>query len=463
MLARELQARGVAQAVVILNPLAPETSAALTLAASNPYTDLYTYFIKDPHSQSAALMTAAAAMSAPMHAALRYDEAPAVRHFPRLGILLGDVHSDGALALAGNPHVSYVGSTVALSLIRPERMAAAKLEQRTTWGIQKLDIGALWKAGLQGTAIRIGHLDTGVDGRHPALRTAVADFLLTDPNGFPVPDAATEDTGTHGTHTAGTIAGRPVRRRHIGVAPKAELYSAAVIEGGHVIQRIITAMEWAVERGVKVISMSLGIRGYQDDFLHVINRLRQLDVLPIVAVGNEGPGTSRSPGNYEEVLSVGACDEQLRVPDFSSSDSFPARIGDKSAPDLVAPGVAVISAVPGGGYQESSGTSMATPHIAGLAALLWEAKPQASAAEIEAAILNSCALAPTMSSGRANRGLPNAARAYEQLTGHALQVSGRRVMIVRSPPRRKKLTRSVARKRSSQKLPPHKSGGGKRR
>jgi subtilisin len=92
----------------------------------------------------------------------------------------------------------------------------------------------------------------------------------------------------------------------------------------------------------------------------------------------------------------------------------------------------VISCVPGGGYHLSDGTSMATPHIAGLAALLWQAKPAASAREIERAILKSCKLEPQMRFERANRGFPSAIRAYEQLTGQSLPQAATRVMIVRA-------------------------------
>ena len=95
--------------------------------------------------------------------------------------------------------------------------------------------------------------------------------------------------------------------------------------------------------------------------------LRARGILPVFAVGNEGPGTSRSPGNYSEALSVGASDEDDLVADFSSSQQF-RRPGDPRVPDIVAPGVGVISTVPGGGFAEKDGSSMATPHIAGLAA-----------------------------------------------------------------------------------------------
>jgi subtilisin family serine protease len=173
-------------------------------------------------------------------------------------------------------------------------------------------------------------------------------------------------------------------------------------------------MDWAVGNKVRVLSMSLGLRGFFEDFWPVTQILRDQNILPVFAVGNEGPGTSRSPGNYAEALSVGAYERRGGMADFSSSLHF-ARPNDPLVPDLVAPGVGVVSARPGGRYQKMNGTSMATPHVAGLAALLMEAKPDKSAAEIEMAIFQSCRLKPNMQPDRANRGVPDAVGALALL------------------------------------------------
>ena len=142
--------------------------------------------------------------------------------------------------------------------------------------------------------------------------------------------------------------------------------------------------------------------------------IRARGILPVFAIGNEYAGHSRSPGNYWQALSVGACNEQMEVADFSSSQLF-NRKRDPIVPDLVAPGVSVISAKPGGGYQSMDGTSMATPHIAGLAALLWDAKPNTTVNQIEKAIYGSCQLSPNMAPMRAYRGMPNGPRALALL------------------------------------------------
>ena len=133
------------------------------------------------------------------------------------------------------------------------------------------------------------------------------------------PAPAAFDTDEHGTHTAATIAGRPVSTRHVGVATGAKLASAIVIEGGDAVARVLGGMDWAVGHNVRILNLSLGFRGFWEDFIPLTQLLRARNILPVFAVGNEGPGTSRSPGNYPEGLSVGAHDRQGQVADFSSS------------------------------------------------------------------------------------------------------------------------------------------------
>lgn len=433
----QIKAIGVAEVLVVLK-LAPPSIAAtaagfsgggVSLTAANvpSLVGMDSYFTQSELSQSHALVMAGMSNVSAMSrvgarssaSPRRVKTPPAVLHFPNLGVMLGTVNREGLAGLRADERVESVKATQQPSLIRPVAVAAASLTTKTTWGIEFLQIPKLWNQGLTGKGVRVGHLDTGVDGKHAALKTAIASFAEFDSLGAQIkPAPKPHDSDEHGTHTAATIAGRAVSNRAVGVAPEAKLASAIVIEGGNVVARILGGMDWAITQDVRILSMSLGLRGMLDFFLAVTQIIRARNILPVFAVGNEGVATSRSPGNYVEALSVGANDNKGRVPDFSSSQRF-IRPSDPLVPDLVAPGVDVISAKPGGGTQKMSGSSMATPHVAGLAALLFQAKPSASVAEVENAIFRSCR--PTASAPeRGNRGIPNAVKALAELTGTVL-------------------------------------------
>ncbi len=398
LLKNDLMAATVTGAIVYLKP-----GVAAGVARK-----LESHFVRSEHSQPFAVA-----------ATLGVDPVslPKGRYFPNLGVLTGVVDRGAVEALRADKAVRKVAGAPTLRLIRPVRVAAASLSAKRTWGIRALSVPSLWAEGLDGSGVSVAHLDTGADGKHPALTNAITsfaefDFLGAQRQGL-VPAYDSDEQG-HGTHTAATIAGRPVKGQHVGVAPGAQLCSAMVIEGGNVLDRVLGGMDWAIESGARVLNMSLGFPGYWDEFLDLTRILRARGILPVFAIGNEGPATSRSPGNYAEALSVGAMDAQREVATFSSSDHF-SRPQEVDVPDLVAPGVNVVSARPGGGYQSMDGSSMATPHVAGLAALLWQAKPTATVTEVEAAILGSGQSLAQQPAARQGRGAPDAKQALKLL------------------------------------------------
>ncbi len=408
---------GYAKVIIALKPQMATEHAAVAEAA------LASHFMVPSGTQAARL--SAVAERAASRSFRRPQPLPQrkVRVYPHLGLALGYVDQQGATALAADNRVESMVPAPEMSLIRPvSSQAVARPSVAPTWGIARLRVPELWAAGFTGAGVLVGHLDTGIDGKHPALRTAIDEFAEFDMAGDRVPGArpwdSDEITPAHGTHTAGTIAGRPTSKRTVGVAPGAKLASGMVIEGGQVIDRILAGMDWVVSKGARILSMSLGLRGYTPAFQVITDALRTQNVLPVFAVGNEGPETSRSPGNYVNVVSVGAMNQQDIVADFSGSQTF-NRPGDPLVPDLVAPGVNVISCAPNKGYVALNGSSMATPHVAGLAALLLQAKPTATADELESAITSSCKLPGGMLKERGNRGVPDAVAAFTTLTGRA--------------------------------------------
>lgn len=340
---------------------------------------------------------------------------PVVTFYPELGVALGYVDRAGLAGLRAERRVEEVSPAPLLSLVRPQREARPPASRdKIAWSLQRMRVPELWKRGLTGRGILIAHLDTGVDASHPMLDGALRSFIRTTRAGRVLPSARPADSAEHGTHTAGIIAGRTANGLTCGVAPGAELASAQVIEGGEVIARVLSGLNWAIGEKARILSLSLGLRGFDEGFAIIVKALRRRGILPVVAVGNEGPNTSRSPGNYANVLSVGAMGRDDSVWFDSSSQRF-ARSAARIVPDLVAPGVAIVSCVPGGKYAAMSGTSMATPHVAGLAALLLEGKPDATILQLERAIAASCERPATMTANRANRGVPDAVRALEEL------------------------------------------------
>ncbi len=305
--------------------------------------------------------------------------------------------------LAQRPEVVAILPNQKIHLILPKEVDYNKLSTQEskdglTWGLKRLQIPEVWKK-TRGKDINVAVLDTGVYGDHEALGGRVKDFLVIDPLGRRIETTATFDCGTHGTHVCGTIAGgKTADNVAIGVAPEANLLVAGVLIGDATLQTLLEGISWAVEKGADIINMSLGFTYYEPLFAEVFTLLvDQYGVLPVVAIGNENHGNCSSPGNAYSAFSVGAAEKmkggKLDIAFFSSGASlvFPGEEPNAlvTKPDVVAPGVQVFSCIPpekkpDGIYEYSymDGSSMATPHVAGVAALLMAAYPEAPVTQI---------------------------------------------------------------------------------
>lgn len=268
----------------------------------------------------------------------------------------------------------YGGQPVARADVAPGTPAHADL-----WHLDHIGARGFHEAGITGEGVLVGVIDTGVDASHPDLAGRVAHYAAFDAGGRFMAGRQ-KDYGDHGTHVCGTIAGRTC-----GVAPGAKLAVAAALTtsdaNGRTIgtlAQVLAAANWLIQtefgdQTVSILNMSLGIPGYDGFAYDVIRNARSLQrVLVVAAIGNngrDGTGGHGSPGNYDTVLGVGATDRDDRVAPFSDHGQVTAHPG-LSKPDLSAPGVGIVSAVPGGAYKAMDGTSMAAPVVSGACALL---------------------------------------------------------------------------------------------
>jgi len=265
------------------------------------------------------------------------------------------------------------------------------------WGIDQMDAERVWtELGVTGEGIVVGIADSGVDWQHPILRGSYLGsegnhvYTWLDPwAGSPEPI----DTNGHGTHTTGTVAGA----EGIGVAPGARWIACRNL--AHNLGNpgdYMTCMQFLFApyppggdpftdgdptRGAHVTNNSWGCpREEGCDYLTLpfaVNHLRDAGQMMVVSAGNEGPAceTVGDPATAEGALSVGALNSSGQLAEFSSRGPVTQDGSLRIKPDVAAPGVDVLSSIPGGDYASYSGTSMAGPHVAGLVALMWSANP----------------------------------------------------------------------------------------
>ncbi|MFI7423225.1 S8 family serine peptidase [Nonomuraea sp. NPDC049684] len=280
-----------------------------------------------------------------------------------------------------------------------------------------------WAGGHDGAGVKVAVLDTGVDAAHPDLAGRI-----TDSKSF-IPGQQVRDGHGHGTHVASTIAGSGAADggKHKGVAPGVRLIVGKVLtdEGTGSDSQIIEGMEWAAASGAKVISMSLGggATDGTDPMSQAVDTLSASSgALFVIAAGNTGAAgaeTVATPGTADAALTVAAVDKSDAWAAFSSQGP---RVGGGLKPDIAAPGVAITAARAAGTsmgnpidehYTAANGTSMATPHVAGAAAIMAQLHPDWTGPQIKAALM-STAKDDALSVYKQGAGRIDVARAYAQ-------------------------------------------------
>jgi subtilisin len=228
-------------------------------------------------------------------------------------------------------------------------------------GISQVQAPPAWGCS-RGRGIKVAVLDTGIDWNHPDLRPNVRGAVSF------VPGETAMDGNSHGTHCAGTIGAAINGTGVVGVAPEAWLYGVKVLanNGSGQFSWIIAGINWAIQNRMQIISMSLGAAAGPAALEAICNAAFNAGVLLVAAAGNTGGagGAVGVPGRYRNVVAVSAIDSNNVIAPFSSRGP---------QVEICAPGVQVLSTIPGGGYGVKSGTSMACPHVAGGAAVIWGA------------------------------------------------------------------------------------------
>ena len=359
--------------------------------------------------------------------------------------------------LAARPDVAYVYANTAqqVALPVPQPQAARAAQAAVEWNIAQVNAPQVWAAGVTGQGVVIGGQDTGYQWDHPALKSQYrgwngstaahaynwhdaihADNPNTSPGnpcGFDSP-APCDDQG-HGTHTMGTMVGtQPDPAVGIGMAPGAQWIGCRNMEDGWgAPASYAECYEWFIapypfggdpfsdgdpSRAPDVINNSWSCPPVEgcaagDVLLAAVEAVRAAGILSVHSAGNNGSGceTIDTPAAiYDASFTVGATDHDNVIADFSSRGPVMIDESGRLKPDVVAPGVDVRSSYLNGGYATLQGTSMAAPHVAGLAALLISADP-ALAGQVDAleALItaNSVHLTATQDCGNITNRVPN--------------------------------------------------------
>ena len=283
----------------------------------------------------------------------------------------------------------------------PATSGTQDVPEMAPWSLGRIYAPMVWRQlGITGAGIVVGQSDSGADGSHPELRDqyrgnapggpAGDDYNWLDPwNNTPAP----ADSGGHGTHTLGTAVGR-----NVGVAPDATWIACVNLPRNlgnpprylDCLQFLLAPFPRAgdaladgrPELGAHVLNNSWGCPPQEgcdvDALLPAVRALRAAGVFVVASAGNNGPtcaSIDSPPALYDEVFTVGATDEANAVAGFSSRGPVSTDGSGRAKPDIAAPGVGVLSAYPGGGYEYNDGTSMAGPHVVGVVALMWSANP----------------------------------------------------------------------------------------
>ena len=268
------------------------------------------------------------------------------------------------------------------------------------WGVDRIDADLSWGTTTADN-VRVAVVDTGIDLDHPDLGVNIKGGINTIYSWR----TADDDNG-HGSHVAGIIAAVNNSIGVVGVGYQIDLYAVKVLNsnGSGYVSDIIEGIQWSINNGINVINMSLGTSSDVQAFHDAVIAARNSGIILVAAAGNSGPGdnTVIYPAKYPESIAVAAT---------NSSDGQPSWSSRGPEVDLAAPGNSIYSTYKNGTYSTLSGTSMATPHVAGAAAMVLSTHPGFTPSQIQTYLQANAELLPTLSSNQQGSGLVDVEKA----------------------------------------------------
>lgn len=269
------------------------------------------------------------------------------------------------------------------------------------WGVERIDAHRAWPETM-GKGVKVAVIDTGIAFDHPALaRNYRGGTNILSPFFPPY------DYNGHGTHVAGTIGARKNPTGVIGVAPRAHLYAAKAFnrKGSANLSDLLAAINWCIDNRMNVINMSFGMDKMSESLKRAIQKARHNGIIMVAAAGNQGSnGKLDFPARYPETIAVTATGKNNQLASFSNTGR---------EVHLAAPGEKITSSWINGGTRELSGTSMAVPHVVGIAALMLAKNPHLSPSDVDAIMSQGCT--PLRQTSTRRLGIVNAFRSVEML------------------------------------------------
>lgn len=278
-----------------------------------------------------------------------------IKSLPVINALVVYLPSEAVEAISRTRGVSRIDDDVIVNAVdKSQTLPPAEV---LPWGVDKINADLAWTM-TKGKTVKVGIVDTGIDLNHPDIQNNIkGNINIINPL-----RSGNDDNG-HGTHVAGIVAAVDNTIGVIGVGPEIYLYAVKVLNkaGSGWLSDIIEGLQWCINNEMQVVNMSLGTYSEVQSFHDAITTAYSKGLVLVAAAGNDGVYTPLYPAAYDEVIAVAASDINNQIPWWSNCGLHI---------DLTAPGVSIYSTYKGSSYKTLSGTSMATPHVAGTAAMV---------------------------------------------------------------------------------------------